>query len=296
MKRKYIRDNLEDDYGILDLQDKILEIMVYIDKICNEHNINYSLNGGSALGAVRHGGFIPWDDDLDIYMSIDNYEKFRDIFNANGDKKKYYLQEFSKTSSGYITMAKVRMNNTTYIESTFKNCDMHQGIYVDIFILQNCPKKKHEKFILNLVSKYVIIKRLSDNNYTRDRGIIYNNLIKILSKLPKKLMFDFCLKKIYSYRYTNPKQYCYYMQSKSIKSGTYDSSLFNEYVYIPFEKIHLKCTINVKKYLELEFGDYMKLPSNDEIKEDVHAEIWDVNKDYREFVKNINNFSYENIL
>ena len=77
MNLQFMRSNLENEYGLLKLQDKILEIAVYIDKFCDEHGIDYCLMGGSALGAKRHGGFIPWDDDLDIFMTPDNYEKFR---------------------------------------------------------------------------------------------------------------------------------------------------------------------------------------------------------------------------
>ena len=75
-----MRDALDDKYGLLAVQDKILEIMAYVDAFCVDHDIEYCLMGGSALGAKRHQGFIPWDDDLDIFMTPDNYEKFRDIF------------------------------------------------------------------------------------------------------------------------------------------------------------------------------------------------------------------------
>ena len=89
--------------------------MVYIDEVCREHNINYCLLGGSALGAVRHGGFIPWDDDLDIFMSLDDYEKFRDVFQKQGDKERFYLQERVETD-GMIHMAKLRANNTAILK------------------------------------------------------------------------------------------------------------------------------------------------------------------------------------
>lgn len=80
MSLKYMRQNLEDKYGLLEIQDKILEIMVYVDSFCQKNRIEYCLMGGSALGSKRHGGFIPWDDDLDIFMTPDNYERFRALF------------------------------------------------------------------------------------------------------------------------------------------------------------------------------------------------------------------------
>ena len=74
-----------DDWGILKLQNCILNIAKYINDFCDCRGIDYCLMGGSALGAVRHKGFIPWDDDLDIFMTPENYERFRKAFNDEGD-------------------------------------------------------------------------------------------------------------------------------------------------------------------------------------------------------------------
>ena len=71
---------------IAEVQKKILEIMRYIDRLCRENGITYCIMGGTALGAVRHGGFIPWDDDLDIFMTPDQYDKFRRVFLAENPR------------------------------------------------------------------------------------------------------------------------------------------------------------------------------------------------------------------
>lgn len=97
MFMKYMRNDLNDNYGIIDLQEKLLEIMVDIDLFCNRYDIDYCLMAGSALGAERHKGFIPWDDDIDIYMTEKDFNKFRCKFEKYGDKEKYYLQEWEKT-------------------------------------------------------------------------------------------------------------------------------------------------------------------------------------------------------
>jgi len=131
---KFMRENTPDDWGIKRLQDKILEIAVYVDKLCEENGIEYCLMGGSALGAVRHGGFIPWDDDLDFFMTPDNYEKFVAVFNEKGDKDKFFLEPFGHFDN-MVTLGKVRAKNTTYIEESLADYQISHNVYLDIFIL-----------------------------------------------------------------------------------------------------------------------------------------------------------------
>ena len=90
-----MREGLEDSYGILKLQNIILNIMKYIDELCEKHQIEYYIIGGTALGAVRHGGFIPWDDDLDIAMTRDNYERFLTICEREINKDDFFSSGWS---------------------------------------------------------------------------------------------------------------------------------------------------------------------------------------------------------
>ena len=87
-----MKDYKNDPYKIKKLQNKILEIECYFDSFCKEHNIKYFLMGGSALGAMRHNGFIPWDDDLDVFMDYENYQKLFKCINEI-DHNKFYLYE-----------------------------------------------------------------------------------------------------------------------------------------------------------------------------------------------------------
>ena len=101
------------------VQEKILETMKFIDKLCREHGIVYYIMGGTALGAVRHGGFIPCDDDLDIFMTPDQYQKFKLVF-EKVNSQQFVIQEW-RTDSKYLEYAKIRMNGTTFIEEHFKD-------------------------------------------------------------------------------------------------------------------------------------------------------------------------------
>lgn len=278
MEYQYMRDGLDPKYGFLELQDKILEIAVYIDKLCRENDINYCLMGGSALGAKRHGGFIPWDDDLDVFMTPDNYEKFRKVFNENGDKEKYYLQEWGLTD-GMVTISKIRLNNTSYIEESLKKWDIHHGIYVDIFILHACPDNKLQQIHQCLWAKYVIMKGLAVRGYNR-RGGFLGFALKVMSRMPDRLWVKHGLKQVYKYRNKKTNYFCNFMGKAVFKNAIYKREYFENPEYVPFEKAELKAPEKLHEFLSERFGDYMKPPSPERIKWEQHAESWDFDKPY----------------
>lgn len=294
MEYKYIRNDLEDEYGFLELQDKILEIAVYMDSLCREYKIKYYLMGGSALGAKRHGGFIPWDDDLDFFMTPDEYEKFRDTFKKKGDQNKFYLQEWGEVD-GMVTIAKIRMNDTTYIEPSLKNWDIHQGIYVDIFILHNCPNNKISRFHQYVWAKYVIMKGLAERGYNRRKGFL-GFCLKVMKLFPCKFLVKHGLKQVYKYRNKDCDNYCNFLGKAVLKNGVYKKEYFLDGVYAPFEQVELIVPTNIHEFLTDRFGDYMKPPSPERIKWEQHAESWDTKKDFREILSQCSNFKDEDRL
>ena len=181
---------------VRDVQNKILETMLYIDRLCRENNITYHIMGGTALGAVRHGGFIPWDDDLDIFMTPSEYEKFKKAFIAEKNKK-FIIQEW-KTVPKYLEYAKVRMNGTTFIEESFKNKKMHHGIYVDIMILHKVPLNKFVQKKIYYQSKFVTLYALSQRNW-KPKTSVQNLILRSLKILPCRLIAKRCYKNIYKY-------------------------------------------------------------------------------------------------
>jgi len=275
MSKQLMRPGLSDEYGLLKLQNKILEIMVYVDKLCQENNIEYCLMGGSALGAKRHGGFIPWDDDLDIFMTPDNYEKFREVFKKKGDKQLFYLQEWGLTD-GMITISKVRMNGTLYVEELLKGWDIHHGIYIDIFILHNCPNNKLLQLHQCFWAKYVIMRGLSLRNYSRRKGLL-GFLLKCMNLLPKRFLIKHGLKQVYKYRNKNTNYYCNFLGKAVFKKAIYKKEWFQNMQYVPFETVQLKVPEKLHEFLTARFGDYMKVPSPERIRWEQHAEYWDVN-------------------
>jgi lipopolysaccharide cholinephosphotransferase len=274
---------MENQQTVRDVQIKILEIMKYIDKLCRENGIVYYIMGGTALGAVRHGGFIPWDDDLDIFMTPEQYMKFKTVFEEQYSDT-FILQEW-KTTPDYLEYAKVRMNGTTFIEHNFKDFkDMHHGIYVDIMILHKVPKNRFIQKLVYYESKFVTLYGLSQRNWkakSRSQAIV----LKSLKIMPCKWMAKLCYKRIYKYdSMSQDFKYCYWITPAKFRNGLFDESFFSDTIDIPFEDTVLLGASKIKEYLVYRYGDYMKLPSEEERKAAVHAEIFDCEKDYKRYI------------
>lgn len=284
--KKISTDNYDiQGYLMKPVQYKILEIMVYVDSLCRENQIEYYLMGGTALGAVRHKGFVPWDDDLDIFMTPDNYEKFKAIFSDKKDDK-FELQEW-RLGDKALEYSKIRMNGTTFIESNFKeNRDMHHGIYIDIMILHKCPKSRIKQRWLYLCSRYVMTQALLERNWL-PKSKLQKFFLGLVRLLPKYFMTGFCYRQIYRYdkQELADYEYCYFLTKARFNQAVFAKEMFAEPVEIEFENAKLLAPSDIHGYLKCRFGDYMKLPPEKDRLAAMHAEIIDVNKDYKEYFK-----------
>lgn len=269
---------------IRDVQTRILEIMKYIDFLCRQNNIIYYIMGGTALGAIRHRGFIPWDDDLDIFMTPDQYEKFKKIFNEQKSEK-FVLQEW-KTVPDYLEYAKIRMNGTTFIEEHFKDRkDMHHGIYVDIMILHKISENPIAQMLVYFESKFVTLYGLSQRKW-KPKTKVQAIILSLLKYLPCKKIATLCYEHIYYYDKKNSKdfKYCYWITPAKFKNGLFDKDFFSETVDIPFEDTVLLGSKKIKDYLTYRYGNYMELPSEEQRRAAIHAMIYDTEADYKKYL------------
>ena len=131
---------------ISEIQELLLLMLKYFDSLCREHGLSYVMLGGTMLGAVRHKGFIPWDDDVDVGMPRADYDRFARIAQEEMGED-YFLQTPETDPHVPFFFMKVRMNGTEFNEGNFRKLKMHQGIYVDIFPCDRMPLSKRAERI-----------------------------------------------------------------------------------------------------------------------------------------------------
>ena len=153
-----------------ELQKKELEILLEVNRICKKHHLTYYLIGGSALGARRHEGFIPWDDDVDIAMPRGDYRRFLALGAAELPDD-YFLQTYRTQPDFPYPFSKVRLNNTTFIENRLRKLNIHHGIFIDVFPLDGAPRWKICQAIQARVVRFlrwaIMIRRLPFQLSTR---------------------------------------------------------------------------------------------------------------------------------
>ena len=283
---KYVRNDLEDTYGFLKLQDKILEIMVDLDRFCREHEITYFLMGGSALGAMRHGGFIPWDDDLDIFMPYQDYMRFIALCKTELDTKKYYLQVEDTEELPYF-YSKLRMNGTTYIEEIHQNRkNIHQGIFVDIMCLNHAAPpglRRTIQYRCATLLRASAITHLPEYKARGKRAVaLWVAKAFVRGKVKKAL-----LREVRKYNGQATADVAHVFGRAKFKNAYYPAELFAHQRYVPFEQVELAVPNGVETYLALRYGPhYMEMPSEETKAEyKTHSAMWDTEKDYREYLK-----------
>lgn len=253
------------------LHGHLLDIFQEILKICEECHINYFIMAGTALGAVRHGGFIPWDDDLDIGMLREEYERFLKEA-PKRLRKDLFLQTYYTEKESPFYFAKVRKDNTKMVENYCRNLNIHDGIYVDIFPYDNIPNQKwkrkkyyiRSKILISLyVSKCVTGTSVHFKGWkkyiTRGiRGAIHTLLIPV----PKKFLFHFVDRNLRKYNKENT-DYVGYGNLPKIQVKKENVLVPKEIV---FEGITVKCPAQIKNYLCDNYGEWNKLPPESERK------------------------------
>lgn len=248
-----------------DLQFYMLDILKELDRICKKHNIQYFLAYGSCLGAVRHHGFIPWDDDIDIHMKAADYLKFVEVCKEELNDK-FYLQNRMDDAKSYVFWNQFGVKNSTSINLKMSHIHKPWGICIDIFPLFPYSKdfsvqKKRQK-IFNIM-KLLSLKHYHVGTMKESRGI---EKIKkgVHCLIPDKLnciLFKYCFMKLSSEKGLG--ETCLTSYSTSLPIDVYfENEWFEKTVELDFENTKLPCPINWDAYLTTFYHDYMQIPKD----------------------------------
>lgn len=268
--------------NLRELQIKELEILKEFIEICNKLKLKYFLDAGTLLGCIRHGGFIPWDDDIDVSMPREDYE----IFLEKGQEmlpKKYFIQTNTTDKEYTMNFAKVRDSETTFIESTAKNLKINHGVFIDIFPYDKYDsRKKVRNYINRLLYNLYEMKTLKFYNLNSKAKNIVAKIIggrisvcKLVTKKDK-----IALKYNNDDSINSLKCYCYGTAFNIIV----DKEIFSNGEIKKFEDIEVIVPKEYDKYLKIIYGNYMELPPEEEREPHHYNEIIDLEKSYKNYI------------
>lgn len=269
MLKGYIDCTLEEH------QQLMYSMLQEIDRICTSLEIPYVLFAGTALGAVRHQGFIPWDDDLDIIMLRKDYERFLGEADQLLDQQRFFLQkEF--TEHWPLFTSKLRANGTACLEKYHpKDHETHQGVYVDIFPCDNAWGSNLGRRIQFLASKVVIAKSLDARGYDTD-----SRAKKLFMALCRCLPMKPFLKITRGPQKDRPVVHSFLGGASSFEKNVYPRSYFTNTIRMPFESGDYPVTAEYDALLTTLYGDYMTLPPVQQRTCKQHAYLVDLNRSY----------------
>lgn len=243
-----------------------LEMLIEVDRICNKCGIQYNIIAGTLLGAIRHGGYIPWDDDADVAFLRPEYEKFRKACKTELDRTRFYFQDHRNTKGYRWGYGKLRRKNTLFLREHQEHMPYKQGIFIDIFPLDGVPDNYFFRSIKNFecfcIRKILWSKvgKVADSNFGK------RQIYKILDKIPEQKVFSYYYKMVCR---ANKKR------TRMIRILTFPTPN-NEWGYYRcwyenstdtlFEGKVFQGIKDYDSYLSFKFDNYMELPPSDERK------------------------------
>ncbi len=243
-----------------DLHKLELELLLEVDRICKKCNIKYTLYAGTVLGAVRHKGFIPWDDDADTAMLRQDYDKFCEVCEKELDSERFYLQ-YHKNTKGYRWgYAKLRRKNTLYLRQFQDHLPYEQGVSMDIFPMDNVPNNKILRDISNF--KCFCIRKIlySPVGMKQAKSGLMRFVYKTIFSAFGERVFKMHEKHIEQTKKLNSDWVRVLTFPTATKHNGYKKKWFVETEPMTFENTTLVGMKHADEYLTFAYGDYMTPP------------------------------------
>lgn len=269
-------------------QKALMTLLQEFDRVCRELEIPYVLFAGSMLGAVRHQGFIPWDDDLDVLMLRADYERFLRAADGLLNREKFHLQkEF--TDHWPMFFSKLRLNGTTCLEKYHaRDPRIHHGVYMDIFPCDNGADSSFGRKLQYLASKVVIAKAVDKRGYDTDSKL--KKLVMAAGRcLPMKPFVKLAQKGGEDSEYVHT----FLGGGREYGKNVFPRAWFRERVEMPFADGKYPVPKEYDKLLTMLYGAYMVLPPEEERVVKQHALLVDLDTSYEEYAGYLDGMEFE---
>lgn len=253
------------DSELRNLQLILLEMLVELDRICKKYDIRYCIIAGTLLGAVRHKGFIPWDDDLDVAMTRSEYERFREVCKSELDTNRFFFQDDTTDPHYRWGWGRLRRLDSEFVRVGQEHLKMRTGIFVDVFPIDSVPDFPPLRgvftaycFLLRKIL-YAEVGRISAKNP------LSRVLYRVLSTIPVKAVFK-NLETLQRYGLNRSTKYARILTFPTPKGRPfgYLRKWYIDIDVIEFEGQQFPCVKEYDEYLSYKFGDFMALPPPDQ--------------------------------
>ena len=260
-QEQYFKPYYIDEETSKKMKAKMLDMLVYFRDFCEEHGLRFWLIGGGAIGAVREHGFIPWDDDVDVQMPLPDYQKFHELWELYGDKKRFVLCRTDRQVNYHHCASSLRDPSTTFICTYNKYNDICHGISLEFGPITPAPDNKILQYI-QIFHGYMFA-LFNNQRLPNNRGSRIRMLTRIIYKMiPWKKVRD----DIWIYAEKQKSKYkwedCKYVKELWGKTSFYNfpREWYDSVVWMDFEGYKMPLPAGYHEYLTLTFGDYMKRP------------------------------------
>ena len=243
-----------------------LELLEEVDRICKKCNIQYNVIAGTLLGAVRHGGFIPWDDDADVALLRPEYEKFRKACETELDTTRFYFQDHTNTPGYRWGYGKLRRKDTLFLREHQEHMPYDQGVFIDVFPLDYVPENYGVRRLHNF--KCFIYRKFfwSEVGRIADKSKIKRVVYSVMSRVPEKKLKESFNRFIQK----NNRKETAWVRILTFptpnKAYGYRTKWYQKSANTVFEGVTFQGIKDYDAYLSFKFGNYMELPPEDQRK------------------------------
>lgn len=272
------------DKKLRELQLTQLEMLKVVDRICRENDIPYSLYAGTLLGAARHQGFIPWDDDLDICMSRENYDKFLALW-PQTEHAGYLLQNKENAPHFSQSFTKIRKDHTTFLQSEGENELYHTGIFIDIFPVDRIPDGRLARYLFwwDCMRYQLYTREFVPQQYGTMKKWVSAVILALVPPARRACERVRLLQRI-TRNNGNTHLKAVAIETVGSMRVLFAADMLDKYTQIHFEDGRFMCFADWHDHLQCKFGDYMQLPPEEERTWKHHPILIDFEHNYEELI------------